>query len=104
MLTPTMTMLPRRGRLQGPLSDPNKGTATMSSRPADHVGLRASCALIVLLLALDSPVPAADAYYLLMFGSQRIPNEPSHSHSFATFVRAEWVGPAMPRLEVQTIS
>ena len=76
----------------------------MSLRYADRVGIRSACAVMVLLLALGNTAPAAEAYYLLMFGSQRTPNEPNYSHSFATFVRAHWVSPAAPRLEVQTIS
>jgi len=52
------------------------------------------------------PAPAQEAYFLLVFGSQRIPNQPEYSHSFAAFVRATWPGPppAPPQLEVHTIS
>jgi hypothetical protein len=57
-----------------------------------------------LLLALGNRAGAAEAYYLLMFGSQRIPNNPSYSHSWASFVRAVWDRPGPPRLEVHTIS
>jgi hypothetical protein len=44
--------------------------------------------------ALTSPptARAGEAYYLLMFGSQRIPNNPNYSHTFATFVRVRWAG------------
>jgi hypothetical protein len=60
------------------------------------------------MLALASAVPAraGEAYFLLMFGSQRTVNNPDFSHSFATFVRATWDGPApvAPRLEAHTIS
>jgi hypothetical protein len=60
----------------------------------------------VLGLACTGPAQAGEAYFLLVFGSQRTPNDPDYSHSFATFVRATWDGPApvAPRLEVHTIS
>src|SRR3954452_3921709 len=55
-----------------------------------------------------SPARAGEAYYLLMFGSQRIPNNPNYSHSFATFVRVCWPGngpcPHNATLEARTIS
>src|SRR4051812_26833383 len=51
---------------------------------------------------------AGEAYYVLMFGEQRIPNNPDYSHTFATFVKATWVGdgpcPQSPVLECHTIS
>lgn len=62
------------------------------------------------LAVLTLPVPgrAGEAYYLLLFSSQRIPNESNHAHTFATFVRASWDGdgprPGAPALEVCTIS
>jgi hypothetical protein len=44
--------------------------------------------------ALASPptAGAGEAYYLLMFGAQRIPNNPNYSHSFTVFVRVRWAG------------
>jgi hypothetical protein len=59
-----------------------------------------------LALAGAGPARGAEAYYLLVFGSQRVPNNPNYSHSFATFVHATWdgQGPAAPRLEAVTIS
>jgi hypothetical protein len=64
---------------------------------------------LVLLLAGAPGARAGEAYYLLMFGAQRIPNNPDYSHTFATFVRATWPGdgpcPASPPcLEAHTIS
>ncbi len=51
---------------------------------------------------------AGDYHFLLLFSAQRTPNLPSHSHSFATFVRASWPGngpcPPAPALETCTIS
>jgi hypothetical protein len=51
---------------------------------------------------------AGEACYLLMFGSQQVPNDPNYSHTFATFVRATWPGNGpctkAPRLEARTIS
>lgn len=35
---------------------------------------------------------AGEAYYLLMFGSQTIPNDSDNSHTWATFVKATWEG------------
>lgn len=62
---------------------------------------------LVLLLAAGR-ARAGEAWYLLMFGAQRVPNNPNYSHTWATFVRACWAGdgpgPAAPRLEAHTIS
>jgi hypothetical protein len=57
-------------------------------------------------LLAGGAVQAQEAYYVLVFGSQRLPNNPDYSHSFATFVRAAWSRPAgtPPQLEVHTIS
>ena len=65
--------------------------------------------LIVLLFAGSTRVASAgEDYFLLMFGSQRVPANPNYSHSFATFVRATWEGdgpcPVNAKLEVHTIS
>ncbi len=35
---------------------------------------------------------AGEAYYVFMFGSQRTPNNPNYSHTWATFVRVTWPG------------
>jgi hypothetical protein len=65
-------------------------------------------AAAVLALVPASKAQAGEAHYLMVFGSQRIPNEPAYSHSFATFVRACWPGngpcPERPKLEAYTIS
>jgi hypothetical protein len=45
------------------------------------------------LLFACRPGSAGEAYFLLVFGSQRVPNEPNFSHSFATFVRVAGEGP-----------
>lgn len=61
----------------------------------------------VLLSPFIPRVGAGEAHFLLIFGSQQIPNDPNYSHSFATFVRASWPGdrpPPRPRLEAFTIS
>lgn len=62
----------------------------------------------LLLLIFGSGARAGEDYFLLMFGSQRVPNDPNYSHSFATFVRASWLGdspcPVNPCLETVTIS
>jgi hypothetical protein len=62
--------------------------------------------LLTLLVAAQGR--AGDAYYLIMFGAQRTPNEPDYSHSFATFVRVTWPDscpwPGFFRYDAQTIS
>lgn len=65
--------------------------------------------LVALLLLLMPAIGrAGEDYYLLMFGSQRIPNTPNYTHSFATFVRVTWAGdgprPPNPCVEEHTIS
>jgi len=51
-------------------------------------------AALAVALALASPpgAGAGEAYYLLMFGSQRVPANPNYAHSFTTFVRVRWAG------------
>jgi hypothetical protein len=43
---------------------------------------------VQLVLAGRGGLRAEETYYLVMFGSQRVPNNPNHAHTFATFVRA----------------
>src|SRR5687767_7453101 len=66
------------------------------------------CLASMLLLALAGGARAGEDYFLLMFGAQRVPNNPNYSHSFATFVRVSWLGdgpcPHNPTLETYTIS
>jgi hypothetical protein len=63
---------------------------------------------VLLVLVLTRPARAGEACYLLMFASQRVPNEAAHAHTFATFVRASWPEdepcPPSPFLETHTIS
>jgi hypothetical protein len=65
-------------------------------------------AVALLFLATGSAARAGEDHFLVMFGSQRIPNEPNYAHTFATFVRVSWPGdvpcPAAPTLEAHTIS
>jgi len=60
------------------------------------------------VLCLTPASPAADpgeSYYLLVFGSQREPNEPKYAHTFGTFVKVIDSGPcARMHLESHTIS
>jgi hypothetical protein len=69
--------------------------------------LAAAASLLALSLTAGA-VHAGEAYYLLMFGSQRTPANPNHTHSFATFVRVTWddgcMFPAGARVESLTIS
>jgi hypothetical protein len=66
---------------------------------------RARSAVLLLVLALAPGARGAEAYYLMVLGCQRVPNNPDYSHSAAVFVRAVWDRPgAAPRLEVHTIS
>jgi hypothetical protein len=77
----------------------------MKWAPRNHVA--ASLAALLVCLGAGG-AHAGEAYYLLMFGSQRVPANPNYSHTFATFVRAKWVGdgpcPNNPTLEAHTIS
>ena len=61
-----------------------------------------------LVLTIPPLATAGEDYFLLMFGSQQIPNDPNYSHSFATFVRVSWPGdgpmPKNPTIEEHTIS
>jgi hypothetical protein len=59
---------------------------------------------VVVLLACGGGLRAGEAYYLLLFGSQQVPDKPEFSHSFATFVRAVWSDGCPPCLEAHTIS
>jgi hypothetical protein len=65
-------------------------------------------ALALLALPLPGVARAGEAHFLLVFASQRVPNNPNCSHTFATFVRASWPGdgpcPRCPALEARTIS
>lgn len=62
----------------------------------------------LLTLATAGAARSGEAYYLVMLASQRTPNDPNYSHTFATFVRTFWegdgpcVGPVS--LEALTIS
>ena len=71
-------------------------------------GLLLFAAAAFLALVLPARAPAGEAYYLIMFGSQQIPNRPNYAHTFATFVRVGWEGngPCGNRfsLEAHTIS
>src|SRR3954453_12958794 len=60
----------------------------------------------VLVPALAHPARAEEFYYLMVFGSQRLPPCPKYSHTFATFVRATGTGPCAENycLEAHTIS
>lgn len=55
----------------------------------------------LLLLLLGGAAPADEFYFLAMFGSQRIPNNPNYSHTFATFVRAGGDGPCPKAFTVE---
>ncbi|MBY0230319.1 MAG: hypothetical protein K2W96_13630 [Gemmataceae bacterium] len=62
----------------------------------------------LLLFALARPAVAGEAYYALVFSGQRIPNNPNHAHTFATFVKVSWAGDGPLRqpalIESHTIS
>lgn len=63
---------------------------------------------IFLLLAISSRAIAGEEYYMLIFGSQRIPPNPNYSHSWGTFIKVSWDGngprPPGAKMEVHTIS
>lgn len=64
--------------------------------------------LIAALIATPSTLCAGEDFFLIMFGSQRVPSEARYSHTFASFVRATWEGdcpcPFNATLEEHTIS
>src|SRR5262245_910358 len=64
--------------------------------------------LALLAFPLSGAARAGEAHFLLVFASQRVPNNPNYSHTFATFVRASWPGngpcPRCPTLEACTLS
>lgn len=62
-------------------------------------------AALLLLLGFAPLCPAGEFYYLVMFGAQRVPNEPKYAHTFATFVKVVDRGPGSSmQLESHTIS
>lgn len=72
------------------------------------MSFRVTCTAVLLTLAGAGSARAGEDYFLLMFGSQRVPNNPEYSHSFASFVRVTWEGdgpcPVNPVVEEHTIS
>jgi hypothetical protein len=64
--------------------------------------------LILIFLCNAATATAGEDYFMLMFGSQRIPANPNYSHTWATFVRVTWKGdgpcPVDASLDVQSIS
>jgi hypothetical protein len=62
--------------------------------------------VLFLVLALAGSARADEAYFMLVFASQRPVNFPAHAHTFATFVKATWPAPgcAAPQLQAWTIS
>ena len=70
--------------------------------------LRWAASLLVCSLTLAGNARGGEEFYVLMFGSQRIPNNPNYAHTFATFVRVCWDGPGPcpknAQLESHTIS
>jgi len=70
---------------------------------------RIALASLTVALLLTGTARAGEDFYVLMFGSQRIPANPNYSHSFATFVRVSWPGdgacpPEGAAIEEHTIS
>ena len=65
-------------------------------------------AVVWLAFVLPASAQAGETHFLLMFGSQRIPNNPDYAHTFATFVRVQWAGDGPCRkgahFEAHTIS
>jgi hypothetical protein len=62
----------------------------------------------IVFLGAAAAVNAGEAYYMAMFGSQRVPNNPNYSHTWTTFVRVTWPGdgpcPRDAHMEAHTIS
>jgi hypothetical protein len=65
------------------------------------------CSVLV-LFAFTPLANGGEDYFLVMFGSQTVPANPDHSHTWATFVRVTWEGngpcPVDAKLEAHTIS
>src|SRR5947208_13930582 len=62
-------------------------------------------AAIVILCISANGATASDEYFMLMFGSQRVPANPNYSHTSATFVKVSWpVAGAPGRLSAATVS
>lgn len=55
----------------------------------------------LLWLQTAGAAPADEFYYVALFGSQREPNDPNYSHTFATFVRASGDGPHATEYDVE---
>src|SRR5262245_16826106 len=55
---------------------------------------------------LDYPAPPNEKYYLLVFGSQKVPYlRPALTHTWAVAVKATWAdGCSEPQLDVKQIS
>jgi hypothetical protein len=75
-------------------------------RPRHH-----ACWLIAATLLFAAPASSAragEAHFLMLFASQRTPNQPAYSHSFASFVCVSWPGngpcPPAPCVCAYTIS
>lgn len=70
------------------------------------MALPARLGCLVLCLCGAAPASACEAYFVAVFGSQRTPGLPRHTHTFAVFVRAMGDGPCPRawRLECHTIS
>jgi hypothetical protein len=71
-----------------------------------HRFLSGSLVIGMMLLGGRNSASAREAYYMLLFSSQRAPLHPNHTHSFATFVRVSCDGPqpGIPVIEAHTIS
>jgi hypothetical protein len=50
------------------------------------------CSVLVLFAFSASIVNGGEDYFLVMLGSQTVPANPNHSHTWATFVRVTWPG------------
>lgn len=78
---------------------------TTPAGPYRHCAILITAALALLLG--PNVGRGGEACYLVVYGSQRIPNNPNYSHTFATFVRASCPGEVAggaTALEAHTIS
>lgn len=76
----------------------------MQKDSAGTGGLSVTARVVLLALGWTLPVRGAEYHYLLVLGSQRVPNIPNYSHSFATFVRLRGEGPDPSRYQLETVT
>jgi len=83
---------------------PGIETPPMPYRPIRKPGSLAAAVALLLVLVWAPAARAEEFYYMLVFGSQRLPPQAKYSHSFATFVRATGQGPCAESYALDSIT